>query len=198
MPTGEHRSTPPSRFPRQAPGSASCSRRCSWHAAADRPRHEPRRQPSRPDVGPCLIAATVIHASSANADIVTPISSDRQVSVLNRDTNPQTAASVTGPAFGPWQATAYAINDSSNPNFNGDGSAVAVTSQQQSAFSASGISFSGFVFIDYTVGLVPDLGCMGTNRCDATFHVDGTCPYQFQCAFSGRTSATRPAERFRC
>jgi hypothetical protein len=130
------------------------------------------------------LLAIVLAAGPAPASIVTPISSTRVVSVVNRETNPQTSQSFTGPQFGSWQAQAYASNDSSNPNYNQAGSIVAVTSSQQSTFSPSGVTFTGFVFIDYSSPTLPNNGVSAADRCDTVFHIDGPCPYQFQTAFT--------------
>jgi hypothetical protein len=130
-------------------------------------------------------AVVLANAAASYGAIVTPISSTRTISVLNRETSPQTSMSASGPMFGAWQASVHAINDSGQPNYNPFGSVVDVTSSQQSDFGASGVSFAGFVFIDYSTGLSPILGTSATNRCDAVFHVDGPCPYAFQATFSG-------------
>jgi hypothetical protein len=132
-------------------------------------------------VSVCLAAMSI----SARGGVVTPISSNRLVSVLNRETLPQTQVSFTGPTLGSWQATAQASNlNFSDPNFNFNGSLVVVTSSQQSAFSSAGVSFSGFVFIDYSSVLPPHLGTSGTNRCDTVFHVEGASDYTFQATYT--------------
>lgn len=135
------------------------------------------------------IVAIAVYFSGdvAIAGIVTPISSNRVVTSLNRETLPQTQVSFTGPTVGMWQATAQASNlNASDPNFNSNGALVVVTSSQQSNFSSAGISFSGFIFIDYSFALMPQLGTSATNRCDTVFHVEGNSDYQFQAAYSGQ------------
>ncbi len=119
--------------------------------------------------------------------VVTPLSSNRTVTALNRETIPQTQVSFTGPAVGLWQATAQVSNlNFSDPNFNPNGALVVVTSSQQSMFSSAGISFSGFVIIDYSFAALPQLGTSVSNRCDTVFHVEGNSDYQFQAAYSGQ------------
>ena len=133
-----------------------------------------------------LISTLVVCAAptQGRAGVVTPLSSNRFVTVLNRETLPQTTMSFTGPALGPWQATAYVINELGQPNANPFGSPTAVTSSQQSSFAADGVSFTGFVFIDYSGVVPPNLGVSATNRSDTIFHVEGDCSFQFQATFT--------------
>lgn len=132
-------------------------------------------------VSGCL--AAISH--SAWGGIVTPISSNRLVSALNRETLPQTQVTFTGPSSGPWSATAYANNNLGQPNYNVAGNPVAVTSSQTSSFDGSGASYSGAVFIDYSAVAIPNLGVAGSNRFDASFHVEGLCEYGLLLTLSG-------------
>ncbi len=124
--------------------------------------------------------------SVAWAGMVTPLSSNRSVTALNRETIPLIQISSSGPAFGSWQSQAQAANVSNQPNYNPAGSFVTATSFQQSDFSSSGLSYSGFVFIDYIAAFQPNPGTSVSNRCDAIFHVEGNSDYQFQAAYSGQ------------
>ena len=134
------------------------------------------------NLSPCFVAAFICTLGQAHAEagVITPVSSNRVVSVVNRETNPQTFQSFTGPTLGTWQAQAYASNDSSQPNWNPFGSIVAVTSSQQSNFTSAGVTFSGFVFIDYGGAAQPNPGVSASNRCDTVFHVQGSSDYHFQ------------------
>src|SRR5262249_18486226 len=97
---------------------------------------------------------------------------------------PQTTVQSAGPAFGAWTAQAYAPNvNFGDPNFNPNGSLVDITASQQSNFTPSAVTFSGFVFIDYSAGVSPNPGVSGISRCFTTFHVDGSCPYQLDASF---------------
>ncbi|HMN41717.1 MAG TPA: hypothetical protein PKE29_12795, partial [Phycisphaerales bacterium] len=69
-----------------------------------------------------------LFARAASAGIITPISTDRFVTAMNRETLPQTTVTNTGPALGPWQSTAIAANLlPTDPNFNINGSPCAIT-----------------------------------------------------------------------
>ncbi len=128
-------------------------------------------------MGICLLSSGEL----AHAGVVTPLSSTRTVSATNRENLPPNTVTFSGPTLGPWQATALASNvNFSDPNFNINGNALAATSSQQSNFSASGISFSGFVFIDIVALFTFVQGASALNRCDTSFHVEGSCDYQFQ------------------
>jgi hypothetical protein len=129
-----------------------------------------------------IAAVTVVGllgaASPAAAGVMSPISSDRFVSVTNRENLPATTVSASGPAMGSWQSTAYKANlSSADQNINFDGSALAVTSTQQSDITSNGITFNGFVFIDYVAVVPPNLGGAATNRCYAEFHIAAPCDY---------------------
>jgi hypothetical protein len=133
---------------------------------------------------PAGLLVVVVCAHIARAGVVTPVSSDRLVYALNRETIPQTTNQTVGPSFGLWQAQAYTPNlNAGDPNFNVNGSSVAITASQQSNFGAAGVSYSGFVFVDYGVGVAPNPGASGISRCFTTFHVDGNCPYQLDATF---------------
>lgn len=124
------------------------------------------------------ISIVLVPMRLAGAGILVPTSSDRLVTVTNRENLPETTVSATGPATGPWVATAYKANLTfSDPNANPNGSPLAVTATQQSDFSANGVSFSGFIFVDYSGVVPPNLGCTATNRCFATFHIAAPCDY---------------------
>lgn len=133
----------------------------------------------------CLIPIAIM-ANHATAGVVTPLGSNRTVSIVNRETIPQTQVSFTGPTVGPWQATAYALNEIGQPNANPNGSSVAITSAQNSTFDASGLVYSGFVFIDFNAAVIPNPGVQGTNICDATFRIAGTCDFSLLCVSSGQ------------
>lgn len=131
------------------------------------------------------VACTLMATSLCQGGIVTPTSSNRVVSVSNRETFPTTDQSFAGPPFGFWQDQAFARNDSNQPNWNPSGSLLSVTSSQQSSFTASGVEFSGFVFIDYDAASAPNRGCTLVCRCDCTFQVVGSTDYQFNGVLSG-------------
>ena len=131
-----------------------------------------------------VCAAAIPHA--ARGGLVTPISSNRVVTALNRETLPQTQVTFTGPVVGAWQATAYALNDIGQPNANPNGSSVAITSAQNSTFDASGLVYSGFVFIDINAAVIPNPGVQGTNICDATFRITGACDFSLLSVSSGQ------------
>ncbi len=139
--------------------------------------------PSRTIVA--VVIAVSAAASFAWGGVVTPLSSNRVVSVTNRETSPQSSQSFTGPAVGPWQQQAVVSNDSSQPNWNPFGSIFAVTSSQHSNFDAGGIAFAGFVLLDFSVPVQPVPGGSVSNRCDAMFHVEGQCNYSLQATYSG-------------
>ncbi len=136
-----------------------------------------------------LGSAFAILASNAPAGVVTPTSSNRVVSVLNRETLPQTTVTMTGPSLGAWQSQAQSINDVGQPNFNPNGAGLTVTSSQQSNFSAAGVTFTGFVFIDYNGVALPQLGSAVSNRSDTTFHVQGDCDYLLGSTFAANSVA---------
>ncbi len=131
------------------------------------------------------VGVLLLTQAVSRAGIVTPTSSTRLVSATNRETIPTTQQSSTGPAFGAWAGNAVVPNlDFGDPNFNPFGSLLVVSASQQSNFSAAGVTFTGFVFVDYTFGFAPVPGGAATSRSDCTFHVEGPCDFVFQSTFT--------------
>ena len=86
-----------------------------------------------------LTAVVILQVCGANAGILVPVSSDRLVSVTNRENLPATTVWASGPTLGAWDATAYKANLSfADPNANPNGSPLAVTAMQHSDFPRAG------------------------------------------------------------